>query len=144
MKQRVNIQYSVDIDDLPSEVERLLSVALAELKTAQGVKINKGADVMSLATIEQIASVRGALGGIDHALSDIDNLVTSYLNYKTRPAESPPDHPEPEAPVEGYSRPMPPLPPGMPTDEQLDALQAKIGDFKKSLAMQEEPHEVAD
>ena len=144
MRQRVNIQYSVDIDALPSEVERLLSIALAELKTVQGPQINTGTEVMSLTTIEQIASIREMIAGIDHTLSDIDNLVTSYLNYKTRPAEAAPEPPTPDTPADGYSPQMPPMPPGMPTDEQLDALQAKIGDFKKSLAMQEEPYEVAD
>ena len=78
MRQRVNIQYSVDIDALPSEVERLLSIALAELKTVQGPQINTGTEVMSLTTIEQIASIREMIAGIDHTLSDIDNLVTSY------------------------------------------------------------------
>lgn len=144
MRQRVNIQYSVDIDTLPAEVERLMSIALTELKTVQGPETNMGTEVMSLTTIEQIATIRETIAGIDHTLSDIDNLVTSYLNYKTRPAEAPPESPAPNTSADGYPHPMPPLPPNMPTDEQLDALQAKIGDFKKSLAMQEEPHEVAD
>ena len=72
-------------------------------------------------------------------------MIERYTNFKTTQDTDAQD----EVPDQDTT-PIPsqysahPFPAGGPTDEQLEALQTKIGEFKKSLETQEETHEVAD
>jgi hypothetical protein len=142
MAERINIQYSIDVEELPGEVSRILKGAMTELKDAQSTHLAKVADdeIMSLETIEQLEEVRLQLARIDFALSDVNNLVTSFLNYKT----SPPAEVN-AAPPDGMS---PGMAPGMPTIDgmpaDLEQLQQRIEDFKKQIASEDESGEISD
>ena len=84
MGQRVNIQYSVEIEDLQSEVNRLFSNAIMELDKVQPVG---GAPVVKLGTdgLDKIESIRHNLAKVDIMLSDIQNIIEGYVRFKTQP-----------------------------------------------------------
>jgi hypothetical protein len=115
MGQRVNIQYSVEIEDLQSEVNRLFSNAIMELDKVQPVG---GAPVVKLGTdgLDKIESIRHNLAKVDIMLSDIQNIIEGYVRFKTQPP------PEREIPFQ-------------PNDLEVDpeALQDKISKFKELL-----------
>ena len=115
MGQRVNIQYSVEIEDLQSEVNRLFSNAIMELDKVQPVG---GAPVVKLGTdgLDKIESIRHNLAKVDIMLSDIQNIIEGYVRFKTQPP------PEREVPFQ-------------PNDLEVDpeALQDKISKFKELL-----------
>ena len=113
MGQRINIQYSVEIDDLHKEVDRLLAgvsdsidviqvdaraIARAGRKRDDGLACDTslGANTMSLKTIENVDLLRRELAKIDHTLRDISTIVSGYVAYhaelsmqKTMPATEP-------------------------------------------------------
>ena len=113
MGQRVNIQYSVELEDLQSEVNRLFGNAIMELEKVQPVG---GSPVVKLGTdgIDKIETIRHKLAKIDIMLSDIQNIVEGYVRFKTAPA------PEREIPFQ-------------PDELEADpeALQHKISKFKE-------------
>jgi hypothetical protein len=81
MGQRVNIQYSVDIDELGAEVSRLLAETHKKL---YDVCANGGlpTDLLSLGATEYIDDLRLKMAAIDHSLNDINVIIGSYLSYK--------------------------------------------------------------
>jgi hypothetical protein len=79
MTQRINIQYSVDIDDLSIEVTRLLNKAHAELSTLSNFTPG---DPLSLKGLESIDELRRGLASIDLTLQDVSAIVSGYVSYK--------------------------------------------------------------
>lgn len=102
MGERINIQYSIDIDDLSKEVSRLLTGAFDRLSD---VPLTTGAseDLLTLQTLERIDSLRRELSAVDYTLGDVANLVTAYVAFKaqdtlppSQPTEDVPDEKPPE------------------------------------------------
>ena len=90
MGQRVNIQYSVEIEDLEAEVNRLFKAAMRNLdfKSPMGQ--------LSLGTegIDQVDNLRRKLAKADIMLGDVQNIIQGYVRFKTQPEEPPvPDSP---------------------------------------------------
>ena len=83
MGQRVNIQYSVEIDELQDEVNRLFGNAIMELDKVQPVG---GAPVAKLGTdgIDKVESIRHKLAKIDIMLGDVQNIIEGYVRFKTQ------------------------------------------------------------
>jgi hypothetical protein len=83
MGERVNIQYSVDIDDLGEEVCRLICDAFENLNRAAGRSAPPEDNVLSLQTIQQIDEIRQQLGEIDTRLGDAVNIINGYVLYQS-------------------------------------------------------------
>lgn len=86
MGVRVNIQYSVDIEDLGAEVGRLIGDAFINLNNVVDQIPGHGfsqPDVLSLKTIQTIDEIRQKLANIDIRLSDAVNLINGYVSYKS-------------------------------------------------------------
>lgn len=83
MGQRVNIQYSVEIEELQDEVNRLFGNAIMELDKVQPVG---GAPVAKLGTdgIDKVESIRHKLAKIDIMLGDVQNIIEGYVRFKTQ------------------------------------------------------------
>jgi len=84
MGQRINIQYSVDIDELDGEVRRLMEEAYTRYSSLQKVCNNGRGPVLSNETLENIDHFRLEMAGIDHQLNDIMNIISGYLHYKAQ------------------------------------------------------------
>jgi len=83
MGERVNIQYSVDIDDLGDEVCRLICSAFENLNSVNDGATAPENNILSLRTIQQIDEIRQELGNIDLRLNDAVNLINGYIAYRT-------------------------------------------------------------
>tara|TARA_B100001250_G_scaffold412964_1_gene445600 strand:+ start:2365 stop:2754 length:390 start_codon:yes stop_codon:yes gene_type:complete len=84
---RINIQYSLDVEELPTEVCRLISKIeeqAAELVTSIKAHPQDKRTVLSPHTLEEIDLFRRRLAAMDYALSDVNNIISSYLEYKTQ------------------------------------------------------------
>jgi len=84
MGERVNIQYSVDIDDLGEEVCRLICGAFENLNAVNQSVVAPEDNVLSLQTIQQIDEIRQQLGEVDIRLGDAVNLINGYVSYKSQ------------------------------------------------------------
>ena len=82
MGQRVNLQYSVEIEELEHEVRRLFTNAYGKLDTVQTFCAEPPDPALSLEAIKDIEDIRIRLSDIDHRLNDINTIVTGYLSYK--------------------------------------------------------------
>jgi len=110
MGERINIQYSVDVGDLPREVGRLLERAFNEYQMLQSsCRTDIQKSVMSHEMVEHIDEIRLILAAIDHGLSDASNIIVGYLNYKSQSS-------------------------AQTIDEVPEELHQKLGQFKKLLA----------
>ena len=83
MGQRINIQYSIDIDDLEKEVNRLLSLANATFKTLPDDCISE-TDMLSIDIVKDIDSLRQKLATVDFTLRDVSNIVSAYVAYEAQ------------------------------------------------------------
>tara|TARA_Y100000310_G_C20637852_1_gene792193 strand:+ start:768 stop:1157 length:390 start_codon:yes stop_codon:yes gene_type:complete len=82
MGQRVNIQYSIDIEKLPEEVNRLFLGAFMKLEEI--IKTTKIEEILSLETLKEVDDIRVALADVDYALSDINNIINGYVAFVTQ------------------------------------------------------------
>ena len=91
MGQRISIQYSIDIDDLPDEVDRLLQNATEELNKLSSSTIR---EPISLNGLQDIDSLRRGLASVDAALQDLSVIVGGYLSFKASEVVSQPALPD--------------------------------------------------
>ena len=82
MKQRVNIQYSILLDDLESETRRLTDRTQEQLSAVAKYNLAKSS-VLSLDCLAQIEDLRHQLAQIDRSLDDIEKIISGYLHYKS-------------------------------------------------------------
>jgi hypothetical protein len=80
MGQRVNIQYSVELEDLEEEVNRLYSNAITQIASLPHASLNLGTE-----GLEKIDSFRQKLAKVDIMLGDVQNILEGYIRFKTQP-----------------------------------------------------------
>ncbi len=85
MGERVNIQYSIDLEKLPDEVTRLLEGAYESLHHIQQECVIDSAPI-SLETAARIDTIRMELADIDYMLSDVTNIINGYMAYRSQPS----------------------------------------------------------
>jgi hypothetical protein len=127
MGQRVNIHYSIDLNELELEVDRMIKQVADKLERCEIQDMPS----LTLEMMEELSHIRTQLADIDHSLADVVNIISSYINYKTQP-ETPP---ETEMTEEAIKEGLPD-----PRALNLDQLESLIGNFKKS----SEANEVSD
>tara|TARA_R100000773_G_C4214088_1_gene113060 strand:+ start:112 stop:501 length:390 start_codon:yes stop_codon:yes gene_type:complete len=117
MGQRVNIQYSVELDELQDEVTRLFNNAI-EVLELNSVKPRPDKHTIDLGTsgLEQLERLRLRLSRVDIMLGDIQNIVEGYIRFKTQP------EPAREIPFQQTSEEL-----------EVEQLQDKISKFKELL-----------
>jgi len=115
MGQRVNIQYSVEIEDLEAEVNRLFKAAMRNLdfKSPMG-HLSLGTEGM-----DQVDNLRRKLAKADIMLGDVQNIIQGYVRFKTQPEEPP----VPDSPSEAE-------------EVEVEHLEDKIAKFKELLDAQ--------
>ena len=112
MGQRVNISYSIDIEELPGEVSALINKAQAGIEELGEANRDWEIDFLSLATVNKIAELRECMTKVDYILNDVTNIINGYIYYQTQPSQD------------------------MNTDASLatdmDGLETKLEEFKKA------------
>ena len=99
LSDRINIQYSIDVEEFPSEIKRLLAKAQEHVHALHDAALpalmqTEDKSILSLNTLEEIDIVRRRLAAIDYGLSDVDHILTAYLEFKVKgqpEAETAPD-----------------------------------------------------
>ena len=86
MSQRVNIQYSVELDKLPDTVSALYDSAMLRMKKLNNKMLSFNS-ALDLEMIEQIDYIRLELTQVDIELADIDRIVKGYIQFKTEEKE---------------------------------------------------------
>ena len=109
MGQRVNIQYSIELDDLEEEVNRLYSSAITQLASLPHASINLGTE-----GLDKVDSFRQKLAKVDIMLGDVQKIIQGYVRFKTQPP------PERESPFQQTSDEL-----------EVEQLEEQIRDFKE-------------
>tara|TARA_R110002020_G_C16185107_1_gene765130 strand:- start:862 stop:1233 length:372 start_codon:yes stop_codon:yes gene_type:complete len=109
MGQRVNIQYSVELEDLQDEVNRLFSNAVMALTSLPHASLNLGTD-----GLDRVDSFRQKLAKVDVMLGDVQNIIEGYVRFKTPPL------PEREIPFQEVSDNL-----------ETEELEKQIKEFKE-------------
>ena len=79
--KRVSIQYSIEFDDLPNEVDRIYSNAKDLLKHIK-LPNAKEKNILTSSTLRDIDEARKKLTCLDHILNDVAGIVGSYVEYE--------------------------------------------------------------
>tara|TARA_B100000902_G_C27071049_1_gene794040 strand:+ start:35 stop:499 length:465 start_codon:yes stop_codon:yes gene_type:complete len=129
MSQRVNIQYSVNIEELPSELDRLSKLIDSELKQLSSMALADGDEEVdiSLQSIFNINEIRSKIASIDHSLLDVANIMNGYINYLTTPEKQEDENTENQE-VESELYPATEVNAG----GKLDELESKLQQFKSN------------
>lgn len=86
MSQRVKIQYSIELDEIGSEVDRLFTKTMREL-TQLGGSPNFDYLPLETSSLEHIDQIRRKLSRIDIMFGDIQNIISGYIQFKVAPPE---------------------------------------------------------
>jgi len=119
VSQRVNITYSVEIDQLDIEVQRLLKTALGEVQ--QLVNDCNNVDMASPMTVDNsqlIDRIRQRMAKADIVFGDVVNIVNGYLSYQLSSANN-------DTQANGDLQ--------EPISEDLSILKNKLDMFKESI-----------
>ena len=91
MGERISIQYTVDVEQLPREVGRILETAFNEYHMLQAdCRNDSKITTLSHKMVEKIDNIRLSLADIDHGLNDASNIISGYLSYKTQEGQPQP------------------------------------------------------
>ena len=112
MGQRVNISYSIDIEELPGEVTALINKAQAGIEELSEANRDWEIDFLSLATVNKITELRECMTKVDYILNDVTNIINGYIYYQTQPSEDVNTDPS--------------------VAPEMDGLEAKLKEFKKA------------
>jgi len=135
--ERVKIQYSIELEEIPTEVSKLFSRAanktrtLADFEMCSLASLESG-DEVSLKALRQIEDIRNKLTSIDYALSDAKSIIEGYINFKLQEEEHPAD--EPSGPRLEYGPESAPLPDGNSFLDHYANITDQMQQFKASSA----------
>ena len=116
MSQRINLQYSIKLEELESEVVRLLEKTYCKLRGASDTLSafhESGVSALTVNSLNTIDDIRLSLADIDHTFSDVHSMISGYIQYVTAPTTRQPQDDSPE--------------------QDVDELQKKLNKFKNSL-----------
>jgi|TARA_B100000900_G_C20564890_1_gene710590 hypothetical protein len=132
MSQRVNIQFSIDLDELPDEVERLIGKFGDEITTTTELYNELSEDVISVAGLQDINGLRLSLARADHILDDVNKIVTGYIRMNTQ------EHQEEQSTETG-----PQVNPFAPNADTFNNIEDKLRAFTERMSS-EQPTESTD
>ena len=82
---RVNITYSVDLESVPAEVDKLMGESEAALREVHGI-FDRAIGKSPFDTITDINTIREKLVAVDSRLGDCANILSGYMDVKTKMA----------------------------------------------------------
>ena len=140
---RVNIQYSIDLSELPTEVERMLFKVTDCIDGAaqEGQTLENQDDLLTIGTLNKISDLRLCLSRADLILEDMVKIIGGYVKMnmdntaqQTAPVQQEQQPvPQPEPP---QATPRPPSAmerPFKPQAPDFRQLQEKLQKFADSL-----------
>ena len=95
---RVNVQYTVEVEKIPEEMEKLLQhSAVDRLKAAAEQLARVDLKSESLRALGELDKIRKILFEVDERLSDVDGIMRGYYSQATAEPQVAPPPPEQEA-----------------------------------------------
>ena len=130
MSQRVNITYSVEIDQLDIEVQRLIKSALSEVQTmVNDCNSLEQANPLTIDNCQLIDNIRQRLAKADIVFSDVVNIINGYLQYQLSSANN-----DIQASENTHE----------PISEDLSVLKNKLDTFRESIKDDNVTNKIAD
>jgi hypothetical protein len=120
MSQRVNIQYSIDLDELPDEVDRLVDKFGDEIVTTSEIFSEMSPEAISISGLQSINDLRMSLARADHILDDVSKIISGYIRMNTST--------QPEQEEQQVQNPF------APNAETLDGLEKKLKSFSDRMS----------
>ena len=77
--ERITLSFSIDIDKLSYEINRLHDELSKSLQALSHTKRPK--DVLSIKSLKQLESLRSSLSDAEYRVIDLENIIKSYLQY---------------------------------------------------------------
>jgi len=115
---RVKMQYSVDLEEIPTETRPLLSRANSEIRDAGDhmddvfALMDTGTDYANI--VDSIEEARKNLAEADFRLGDAQAILTGYLRAK----HAPPQQPDMSQEVENIKEKLDSIPSEVPDDDR--------------------------
>lgn len=81
---RVKISYSVDFEEVPAEVNKLIYVPFTDVLHDVREIRNKFTDMNELEKIEAIQEMRQKLSAMDMILDDCAEILSGYIDIKSQ------------------------------------------------------------
>ena len=124
--QRVNIHYSVGMEQLPKEMRVFLEKVKLKIdhsskEMEQILNSYMEGEVMTMKCMENLERIRVQLTDTDYLLNDVTNIISGFLNYKLQ---------EKQSPEETAIDPKPNMRGPLISAEELEE---KISEFKETL-----------
>ena len=124
--QRVNIHYSVGMEQLPKEMRVFLEKVKLKIdhsskEMEQILNSYMEGEVMTMKCMENLERIRVQLTDTDYLLNDVTNIISGFLNYKLQ---------EKQSPEETAIEPKPNMRGPLISAEELEE---KISEFKETL-----------
>jgi hypothetical protein len=121
MTHRVSIQYSIELDNLESETDRLLKGIQGQICDLDGATDLTGSS-LSIETVEALSSLQDKLRAISAAADDLQKIISGFLSFKLEGTqEVTPPHPDTTQDEEE---------PSLTTDEQT-RLREQLNEYRK-------------
>ena len=79
--QRINIQYSISMDELPEEVTRVYSKSVEQLRNIELPELSE-TEILNSSVTKMIDEARQQLAKTDLMLADVQSIVSSYVEYE--------------------------------------------------------------
>lgn len=88
---RVNLQYSIDISELPSEVQRLIDKASDHLYQSYEMtdQFKHNEEIFSIDTIQKLDKIRQSLASVDQTIADTQSIVRGFISFLTETQAQP-------------------------------------------------------
>ncbi|MEC7125002.1 MAG: hypothetical protein VXW16_03940 [Bacteroidota bacterium] len=133
MSQRVNIQFSIDLEELPVEIDRLINKFGSELETTGQLYNELTTELTSVNAINEINDLRLSLARADHVLDDVSKIITGFIRMNV------------ETPSQEAQQPTEPTTsnPFVPSPDTLNNLEDKLKQFMEK-SKNEKPLKVSD
>jgi len=152
--QRVNIQFTIDMDDLPTEVTRLICKSCENVQLArdnfQDLEFEE--NPLSVQTLKKVDNIRLLLAKSDAILEDLTKIITGYLRLQVdtpnQSQQQMPEQPEVQQVPNGPSGDVSMMPNLSPFGQHssLEDFQEKVKKFAENLesTKNEKPTESAE
>jgi len=99
---RVNIQFSIELDELPSEIDRLIEKSSQHIANAKEFYTQLSSNQSNLTTEgwEGIDNIRRSLSKSDQVLDDLQRIISGYLRMQSESFSPPQEAPAVQPPAQ--------------------------------------------
>tara|TARA_R110000824_G_scaffold246238_1_gene435323 strand:- start:736 stop:1161 length:426 start_codon:yes stop_codon:yes gene_type:complete len=135
MNDRVHIQYTIGLKELPEEVERLIQkveqlMRGSQTKAMEALCKSKGNNLLSLQTVRSLHEAREAMVSQLQVLKDVENIVNGYIQYEMQNNME-------EQQQAAHAR-APDTPSAAPQGEAMENLASQLQAFRNQVEEHEE------